>query len=108
MEVKVDEDDVMVLADCWPVSQIHPVEYVLSINLTEFQKSLYRKYLTICANRNGHVGTAQKGTTLHKDEQILRNIGNHPYVLGMARAVEGEDGEAWWWSDFQRYAKNKG
>ncbi len=64
-------------------------EYVLCINLTEFQKKLYSYYLDNYA-RAGQIGSegkmegGKKGGLFY-DVQNLSRVWNHPYILKMAK-----------------------
>jgi len=64
-------------------------EYVLCINLTDFQKKLYKHYLTNYA-KAGQIGLegklegGKKGGLFY-DVQNLSRVWNHPYILKMAK-----------------------
>merc|ERR1719336_3518526 len=64
-------------------------EYVLCINLTEFQKKLYTYYLENYARAGqiGHDGKLEGGKKggLFYDVQQLSRIWNHPFILELAR-----------------------
>ena len=65
------------------------LEYVLSINMTELQKRLYKFYLDNYA-KAGQVGLdgklegGKKGGLFY-DVQNLSRIWNHPYILHLSR-----------------------
>ena len=69
-------------------------EYVLCINLTEFQKKLYKYYLENYARAGqiGHDGKLEGGKKggLFYDVQNLSRVWNHPYILAMAKTRADE------------------
>ena len=66
-------------------------EYVLCINLTEFQEKLYKHYLENFARAGqiGHDGKLEGGKKggLFYDVQNLSRVWNHPYILLKAKVT---------------------
>ena len=66
-------------------------EYVLCINLTEFQEKLYKHYLENFARAGqiGHDGKLEGGKKggLFYDVQNLSRVWNHPYILLKAKVI---------------------
>jgi transcriptional regulator ATRX len=65
------------------------LEYVLAIQLTDFQKTLYKHYLTNYA-KAGQIGAdgklegGKKGGLFY-DVQNLSRVWNHPYILLLSK-----------------------
>ena len=85
----------LVLRVCSPVPYLQPKhEYVLCINLTDFQKKLYLFYLENYARagqigRDGKLEGGKKGGLFY-DVQNLSRVWNHPYILAMAKTRADE------------------
>ena len=69
-------------------------EYVLCINMTKYQKKLYKHYLENFARAGqiGHDGKLEGGKKggLFYDVQYLSRIWNHPFILTMAQSLADE------------------
>ena len=69
-------------------------EYVLCINMTKYQKKLYKHYLENFARAGqiGHDGKLEGGKKggLFYDVQYLSRIWNHPFILTLAQSLADE------------------